>query len=157
MYSVNGQLLHCQLTNHHVFCSFKSCLKYAMARPIHRGVHILGDCVYTYISCTFKTATLFAIWPCQSQAWRKKEGKANNLGFDTVKQQNFIKSLRRSDMHDHILDLARIHSFIQAISIAPLQVHYYSEAPVADPGHLVRGGRFIYFTFSEATSGNSYE
>jgi len=28
--------------------------------------------------------------------------------------------------------------------------------PVADPGHLVMG-RFIYFTFLVATSGNSYE
>src|SRR6218665_540723 len=35
-------------------------------------------------------------------------------------------------------------------------VHLMFINTVADPGHLVRG-RFMYFTFSLATSGNSYE
>jgi len=33
------------------------------------------------------------------------------------------------------LDLFFIHSFIQAISIAPLQVHYYSEALLTQHGY----------------------
>ena len=34
-----------------------------------------------------------------------------------------------------------IHSFIQAISIAPLQVHYYSEALPTQHGYCVRASR----------------
>jgi len=36
------------------------------------------------------------------------------------------------------------------------QAAAYSAKPVANPGHLARG-RLICFTFSVATSGNSYE
>jgi len=43
-----------------------------------------------------------------------------------------------------------IHSFIHS------KIYMYGWMAVADPGHLVRG-RFIYYTFSVATSGNSYE
>jgi len=43
----------------------------------------------------------------------------------------------RAHMHTYIqTDIqAYIHSFIQTISIAPLQVHYYLEAPPTQHGY----------------------
>ena len=48
--------------------------------------------------------------------------------------------------HHHVINTFEfIHSFIQAISIAPLQVHYYSEALPTQHGYFVgHGGSLVW-------------
>ena|SRR6218665_3907783 len=44
-----------------------------------------------------------------------------------------VLSTNKVPVYDLLGAGANIHSFIQAISIAPLQVHYYSEEPPTQP------------------------
>src|SRR6218665_515141 len=52
-----------------------------------------------------------------------------------------ITKVRLSVWSPLCLDNAFFHSFIQAISIVPLQVHYYSEALPTQRGYCVRVSR----------------
>jgi len=113
-------------------------------------------CVSTISLCQV-TGALIALWRCQFQAWIKEEGNANHLRYETVSlnsnqqgMSSFAGARFGAPLHGQ-LDMckcnykvevsatlpSRVHSFSQAISIAPLQVHCYSEALPTQHGYYV--------------------